>query len=169
MEYTPLRGDLDEIRVITILPTSADGLVHCTVEVVSLLDRIWEDGTHSPVHHPTESQTPELDPRSRSTSLAGASATKATEVPDPAHYRFKWGDYACLSYSWGDPTKTARIIANGAQIEVPTNLEACLQAMQKQSMFSGRFKVWIDAICINQRDIAERGLQVGKMRELYTV
>ncbi|KAH9217880.1 heterokaryon incompatibility protein-domain-containing protein, partial [Leptodontidium sp. 2 PMI_412] len=44
-----------------------------------------------------------------------------------------------------------------------------LQAMQKLSMFRAGFKVWIDAISINQRDIVERGLQVAKMRELYTV
>ena len=35
-------------------------------------------------------------------------------------------------------------------------------------MFTSCFKVWIDAICINQNDTAERGLQIGKMRELYT-
>jgi len=139
MEYTPLRENLDEIRVITILPTSVDGLVRCTIEVVSLTDR-----------------------------NEGIENHEATEVPAPSQYRFKWGDYACLSYTWGDPTKTASIIVNSVQIQVPTNLEACLQTMQNRSMFGARFKVWIDAISINQKDTAERGLQVGKMRELYT-
>jgi hypothetical protein len=35
-------------------------------------------------------------------------------------------------------------------------------------MFNSGFKVWIDAICINQADSAERGLQLNKMRELYS-
>lgn len=140
MEYIPLREDLGEIRVVTILPASADRLVHCTIDVVSLTDRKKSHQNH-----------------------------EATEVPTPSQYRFTWGDYACLSYTWGDPTKTATVIANGCEIQVPTNLESCLQAMQKRLMFGARFKVWIDAICINQKDVAERGRQIGKMRELYSV
>jgi hypothetical protein len=166
MEYIPLKEDLDEIRVITILPVSSDGLVHCIIENVSLKDLISRDSKNSPPTQQGESQVPELDARSHAGTQEALSTTK---VPSPSQYRFKWGDYACLSYTWGDPTQTRPIIANGTSIPVTTNLEACLQAMQKLSMFSAGFKVWIDAISINQRDIVERGLQVAKMRELYTV
>jgi hypothetical protein len=147
MEYISLREELDEIRVVTILPATADGLVHCTIKAVSLLDRIEND---------------------QSEQQHGTSTVQTTEVADRSQYRFRWGDYACLSYTWGDPTRTVEIVANGCQILVTVNLEACLRAMQKQSMFDSGFKVWIDAICINQADSAERGVQVNKMRELYS-
>jgi hypothetical protein len=74
-----------------------------------------------------------------------------------------------LSYCWGDQKKTTRIVANGTEIQVTSNVEACLQAMQKRSMFGAGFKVWIDAICINQTDTVERSRQARKMRYLYTV
>lgn len=147
MEYISLKEELDEIRVVTILPATADGLVHCTIEAVSLLDRIAND---------------------QSEQQHGTSTAQTTEVPNPSQYRFRWGDYACLSYTWGDPTRTVEIVANDCQILVTVNLEASLRAMQKRSMFNSGFKVWIDAICINQADSAERGLQVNKMRELYS-
>jgi hypothetical protein len=29
------------------------------------------------------------------------------------------------------------------------------------------FRLWVDALCINQRDLEERGRQLGKMRGVY--
>jgi hypothetical protein len=36
------------------------------------------------------------------------------------------------------------------------------------SEFSDGFKLWVDAICINQDDLDERGRQVRRMREIYS-
>ncbi|KAL3425317.1 heterokaryon incompatibility protein [Phlyctema vagabunda] len=154
MDYKPLREQFEEIRVVTLLPATPDGLVHCNIDIVSLTAR----KTASRSFAFQNRRTPEQN-----------STSKVSERPEASQYRFEWGDYACLSYVWGDARCTTRIIANGIEIQVTTNLEACLQAMQKRAMFGAGFKVWIDAICINQVDTHERGSQVKKMRDIYSV
>jgi hypothetical protein len=88
-------------------------------------------------------------------------------IPSSDCYRFTWGDYAALSYVWGDETNTRTIFVDGHEMEVTQNLEEALQAFCSQSEFQSSFKLWVDAICINQRDNEERGRQVRRMREIY--
>jgi hypothetical protein len=56
------------------------------------------------------------------------------------------------------------IIVNGVEVGVSENLEAALQEM---SIHMGGFKIWIDALCINQNDLTERSHQVKRMKEIY--
>jgi hypothetical protein len=88
-------------------------------------------------------------------------------IPSKESYRFMWGDYAALSYVWGDPGLTHRVIVNGQVMRVGRNLEIALRALSAQSNFENGFKLWVDAICINQDDFEERGRQVSKMRDIY--
>jgi hypothetical protein len=48
---------------------------------------------------------------------------------------------------------------------VTTNLEAALRHLRYEDR--GRV-LWVDALCINQRDVRERNSQVKKMRSIYT-
>ncbi|CZR56622.1 uncharacterized protein PAC_06511 [Phialocephala subalpina] len=73
-------------------------------------------------------------------------------------------EYRALSYCWGDPGRTARIIVNGHPVQVTTNLEAALREMRHQ----GLMMIWVDALCINQCDVVERGLQVSRMGLVYS-
>jgi len=72
--------------------------------------------------------------------------------------------YLALSYVWGDPEKTTTITCNDATMRATENLEA---AMRKLRTRYGGNAFWIDAICINQSDLAERAQQVRLMREIY--
>ncbi len=72
-------------------------------------------------------------------------------------------EYRALSYCWGDPLVTRPIIVNGETRQVTTNLEEALQAVKAQ----GFRKIWVDALCINQDDLLERGLQVTRMGLIY--
>ncbi|KAM0204722.1 hypothetical protein ACHAQD_000524 [Fusarium lateritium] len=82
-------------------------------------------------------------------------------------WRFEWGDFIALSYSWGPVTPQHFITVNGVPFEVRQNLyDALLQLRRCQRIRQG-FKLWIDAICINQEDLAERGRQVIRMRDIY--
>lgn len=72
--------------------------------------------------------------------------------------------YHALSYCWGDPTVIAPILVNGLTIEVTTNLEAALRELRGQKIKT----VLVDALCINQQDPTERGLQVMRMGLIYS-
>ncbi|CAG8972717.1 hypothetical protein HYALB_00008632 [Hymenoscyphus albidus] len=79
--------------------------------------------------------------------------------------RFDWGDFTALSYAWGPSDPKRYIILNGRFFQVNPNLEAALRASRVQ--FDPRIGLWVDALCINQDDLEERGVQVRRMRELY--
>lgn len=72
--------------------------------------------------------------------------------------------YHALSYCWGDPIVIAPILVNGSTMEVTTNLEAALRELRAQKINT----IWVDALCINQQDPTERGLQVMRMGLIYS-
>ncbi|KAF1978376.1 heterokaryon incompatibility, partial [Bimuria novae-zelandiae CBS 107.79] len=85
------------------------------------------------------------------------------EVPG----RFDWGDYVALSYTWGDPKETREIVVNGKSVQVTVNLEAALRALRDKAPVKAGLKLWIDALCINQDDNDEKGVQVKRMADIY--
>ncbi|KAH7072470.1 heterokaryon incompatibility protein-domain-containing protein [Paraphoma chrysanthemicola] len=72
--------------------------------------------------------------------------------------------YRCLSYTWGDPVDTDTIGINGQPFPVRRNLHDFLEAVIRSAMFQ---PLWIDALCIDQRNDIEKASQVGRMREVY--
>ena len=83
-------------------------------------------------------------------------------------FRYEWGDFMALSYTWGDPTNVREIVVNGQPVLVTQNLEACLRVLRRKDYIKDGWQIWIDAICINQEDIIERANEVKRMREIYT-
>ena len=77
--------------------------------------------------------------------------------------------YEALSYVWGSPEDPKSILVregNATQsLPVRSNLYLALQHLRYAH--SSRW-LWIDALCINQSDIKERGKQVQRMRSIYT-
>jgi hypothetical protein len=73
--------------------------------------------------------------------------------------------YDALSYMWGDPSPTGRIVLDGEAFPVTGSLENALRHVRLRD--SVRY-LWADAVCINQRDIKERGNQVHLMKEVYS-
>jgi hypothetical protein len=78
-------------------------------------------------------------------------------------------DYEALSYTWatedGDRKRSSQIRCDGTRIWVTKNCELALRYLRKEN--SNRV-LWVDAICINQKDSKERGHQVGMMRNVYS-
>lgn len=72
--------------------------------------------------------------------------------------------YLALSYVWGDPSRTLPIQLDGHTFQVTENLEAALRHVR---LISTPRTFWIDAVCINQTDIAERNQQVELMGAIY--
>jgi hypothetical protein len=103
--YTRLDERDNQIRLINILPQDGDSsLVRCTLETVSLK-------SHSAEYHSFIS-TYTSTGRKRVIDWANfhPSPSNDSHTPTPSSHRFTWGDYAALSYVWGDPTHTSAII-----------------------------------------------------------
>jgi hypothetical protein len=71
--------------------------------------------------------------------------------------------YEALSYVWGDPKSTLPVFIDGYRFDVTLNLHAALLYLRNRATEW----VWVDAICINQRDRQERGHQVRYMAKIY--
>ncbi|PSN72337.1 heterokaryon incompatibility, partial [Corynespora cassiicola Philippines] len=72
--------------------------------------------------------------------------------------------YRCLSYMWGAPFAHHEILINGGRFRVGDNLHRFLHTARR--LYPSQ-PLWIDAICINQRDLAEKGHQVQAMGHIY--
>ncbi|TGJ87132.1 hypothetical protein E0Z10_g1596 [Xylaria hypoxylon] len=72
--------------------------------------------------------------------------------------------YEALSYVWGDPSKRKSISVDGKPFQVTENLESALRNLR----YRDRYRVlWINSICINQSNVAERNAQVQQMGGVY--
>lgn len=76
--------------------------------------------------------------------------------------------YAALSYTWSNPEPSESIyLAENSkifQIAVGPNLFSALRQFRHTTEWR---PLWIDALCINQSDTAERNRQVALMRSIY--
>lgn len=73
--------------------------------------------------------------------------------------------YETLSYTWGSSQLSSKIVLNdGGYIPISNNLFVALKHTIKH--MAGAF-LWIDQICINQKDMKERNHQVSLMRDIY--
>ena len=74
--------------------------------------------------------------------------------------------YEALSYVWGDAATTLPIYVGSQRkrFGATTNLECALRHLRYQD---GDRILWVDAICINQSDDAEKTHQVRMMRKIF--
>ncbi|KAH7175976.1 heterokaryon incompatibility protein-domain-containing protein [Dactylonectria macrodidyma] len=73
--------------------------------------------------------------------------------------------YEALSYCWGSNRLAGTVIANEKVLFITENLSEALQHLRHRD--EDRI-LWIDAICIDQNNIRERGHQVGCMGRIYS-
>ncbi|KAF4334681.1 heterokaryon incompatibility [Fusarium beomiforme] len=72
--------------------------------------------------------------------------------------------YEALSYTWGDPGNGCSISLSNHDFRVGDNAAAALRRLRWKMK---KRVLWIDAICINQGDMAERNAQVNLMQKVY--
>lgn len=72
--------------------------------------------------------------------------------------------YAALSYVWGSRDADVSITVSGEQFDVSANLAEALRCLRHKDVPRA---MWIDAICINQFDDAEKSAQVAMMGDIY--
>ncbi|KAI1174743.1 heterokaryon incompatibility protein-domain-containing protein [Nemania sp. FL0916] len=73
--------------------------------------------------------------------------------------------YEAVSYTWGSSQKPHSINIQGEKLNVTSNLWSLLHDLRLPA--TNRY-LWIDAIAINQDDIAERGHQVQRITDIYS-
>ncbi|KXX80953.1 Heterokaryon incompatibility protein 6, OR allele [Madurella mycetomatis] len=167
--YSPLDKTADEIRLVTIRSSIPGRHLRCGLEKVSLKQLRPEYSVFI-----LSNDLVGKSPRQAQSLWAAPSETSKPEdrflgsVPEPDRYRFQWGDFAALSYVWGDESIRRDIILNGEVVSITANLEIALRALARDDVFGDRYKLWVDAICINQVDDQERAHQVQKMRDIYS-
>ena len=91
--------------------------------------------------------------------------------------------FIALSYVWGDPAATATITVNGESVQVPANLCGALAQIYNavprlQAGISAstsapssnqvELLLWVDSVCINQADLAERSRHIPRMKDIYS-
>jgi hypothetical protein len=72
--------------------------------------------------------------------------------------------YEALSYVWGPSDCPETVSVNDITITVTRYLEIALRHLRKTT--TDRI-LWIDAVCINQKDVSERNSQVTFMGDIY--
>src|SRR5437016_725887 len=72
--------------------------------------------------------------------------------------------FEALSYVWGDPNDRLPITCNGRTIFITVNLHKAL----RRTRCTDRPRIlWVDAICINQRNNKECSYHVSFMNKIY--
>ena len=73
--------------------------------------------------------------------------------------------YESLSYSWGSEMLMHSMPVNDCPPKIMANLSDAICRLRDKE---GKRTIWIDAVCINQRETAERSRQVLYMRKIYS-
>ena len=76
----------------------------------------------------------------------------------------KCPEYIALSYTWGSNKHVRSVTVDGHQFKIRETLFEFLQSLPVQVT---RVPFWLDVLCINQRDTAERNNQVATMSNIY--
>lgn len=159
----PIDARKKELRLVTILPSRKDAMLRCRLRRVSLLH------TNSEYHEMQAANGARYINTFESLKAWTGDAQIRTFPQRQANHRFHWGDFAALSYTWGDALNTTTIEVNGTITQITKTLAAALEHFRQTARFADNFSLWIDALCINQRDHDERSQQVAVMREYYSI
>ncbi len=76
--------------------------------------------------------------------------------------------FRAISYAWGSPELTQSISCNGQRLLVTSSVFELLLSTVILNLCD-ELPIWVDAICINQRDDAEKADQVSKMSAVYSL
>jgi hypothetical protein len=75
--------------------------------------------------------------------------------------------YYALSYAWGSAEAYENILVNNTHLPVASNLWIALHSIGAHIREQEAY-IWVDAICINQHDLSERGAQVLLVTQIYS-
>jgi hypothetical protein len=74
-------------------------------------------------------------------------------------------EFCALSYAWGDEPKSSFFMCDGGRLAVTSHL---LLGIQRVRNCNPTQWIWVDAVCINQRDDEEKAHQIPTMDKIYS-
>ena len=78
--------------------------------------------------------------------------------------------YETVSYVWGNTNKSEIIRVDGPEGPAKVHVTQSLSTVLRYLRYPGQTRtLWIDALCLNQRNRAELSQQVPRMRDIYTL
>jgi hypothetical protein len=187
--YTPLNTSSGEIRLLELHPGAFDDPISISITTNPFvtpepeppdedrLERIWESLPSGwEAYETLEGCIVLWNPET---------ATTTWDHPNPSYERRSNGfeklnirvselGFEALSYTWGSDNDRVAIQVvlpsqSGemeiASLTIQENLHEALKHLRDEA--NSRI-LWVDAICINQEDLAERNHQIGRMRDIYT-
>jgi hypothetical protein len=110
---------------------------------------------YAPLRTPTAIRLLELQPGRRMSPIQ--CELVQTSLQDSVRYE-------ALSYCWGELHQTRQIACSGRSVPVTNNLYIALENLRYPHETR---MLWVDAMCINQRDYVERNHQLGLMSRIY--
>ncbi|KAK5635402.1 hypothetical protein RRF57_011114 [Xylaria bambusicola] len=125
------------------------------IRLLTLRAGSFPDKLHISIHH--------VDLPVQHSRLEQHLAERETSAITTAKFK-----YQALSYCWGTPGDWVVSIDGGSDdtsfIKITDNLDSALRHLRTKKYAK---ILWVDAICINQADLDERGHQVQLMRDVY--
>ncbi|KAF2489005.1 hypothetical protein BU16DRAFT_433098, partial [Lophium mytilinum] len=73
--------------------------------------------------------------------------------------------YVALSYTWSGVAIAGALGLGFGSLEITGNLDRALRALRPKDAM---LRVWIDAVCIDQKNLEEKAVQVARMDETYS-
>ncbi|KAI1410744.1 HET-domain-containing protein [Hypoxylon sp. FL1857] len=197
-KYTPLESPSRDIRLVTILPGKFDDPIRVKITHAQLDPPVQEDKPKRMSLKEIRQTLPEgckayetLEGRVIFNTRNEDGRWRTTwSHPDPSFPRDKYdpvdqGDaqsklnYEALSYTWGSSKSRRTAIVEGS--EPATGFRAILRTQRlrinrnlREALRYLRYEddcrvMWIDAICIDQRDANERSEQVQRMGLIFSL
>jgi hypothetical protein len=132
-------------------------LAHSSKRTPEELNDVYEHG----ILFETELRILELFPGNFDDNIRCELRNEPTHTDDGKKIKIH---YEALSYTWGAPLPKKQIICSGKTLHITTNLFQALKHIRRKDRTR---HLWVDAICINQFDIAERNQHVQRMDEVF--
>lgn len=75
------------------------------------------------------------------------------------------GQFDACSYTWSEREPHRHVVVNNKKLLVRDNIWQCLKHMKRPNMLS--HPLWIDCICIDQKNADEKAQQVARMSNIF--
>jgi Heterokaryon incompatibility protein (HET) len=114
--------------------------------------------THVPITSASTIRVIKLSPAPSPADPIHYSLVQISVKDSPVHA------YTALSYTWDNQTASHPIQCDNGVLLITKNCEAALRALREPQE---PVTIWIDSICIDQSNVAEKGMQVALMGKIY--
>ena len=148
--YKPIDPGGREIRLVELSPGGYDDPISLSLHIVKLEKRVTQEEESDE----DESQEDESDE-------AESDEDEFVDWQPPFCCQFT---YEALSYAWGTAISPRKALVDGFKLPITKSLH---QGLRRLRLDDKPRMLWVDALCINQRDIEERSRQVQRMAVIY--